>query len=325
MESPAAGYAPETIGSIMSVRVPTCHPTESFHDIVSTLSQSNWDDIDHVYVVDAKRTLLGHIDIASLMQSKSSVQARSLQQPIGVSLRPEADQETAVALSLEHDVDAIAVTDAHGIFVGAVTAKAIIDVMHEEHLEDVLISAGLHGRRAHIVKLATARLGSVLKSRAPWLLMGVVVGLGLGVISSWFEGALKSSIALAYFIPVVTYIADSVGTQSEAITIRALAVIKVRTSVYIIRELAIGILLGLALGVIGGVGAVIISGSVKIGWVVGLSLLSASAVACLIASCIPLYFRRIGKDPALGSGPLATAIQDIVSVVIYFGFALLII
>jgi magnesium transporter len=162
----------------------------------------------------------------------------------------------------------------------------------------------------------------VVQSRAPWLIVGLFVGLGLGLISSWFEESLQKTVALAYFIPVVAYIADSVGTQSEAIAVRALATVKLDYKGYLFKELLVGVTLGVLMGLIGGLGATLIGKSLQIGLVVGLSLFVASAVASVVASLLPILFKISGKDPALGSGPLATALQDVISVIIYFAFAI---
>lgn len=194
--------------------------------------------------------------------------------------------------------------------------------MHEEHLEDALLASGIRGSGSHILRLATSRYREVLKARAPWLVFGAAVGLGLGLIASMFEATLKESVAVAFFIPVVAYIADSVGTQAEAITVRALATLKIKSGTYMLRELIIGMLLGIMLGAIGLGGAWLISGSLRIGIVVGLSLFAASTIASVLASLIPIALQAMKIDPALGSGPIATALQDVISVLIYFLFAL---
>jgi magnesium transporter len=253
-------------------------------------------------------------------KEEKTVHVRDLMTMPVATVRPQADQEKAVLLAIQHDITDVPVVD-KGRFYGAIVAGQIIDVMHDEHLEDALLSSGVRARGSNIMKLATARYETIIRSRAPWLLFGAVVGIGLGLISSFFQDTLSRNVAVAYFVPVVAYIADSVGTQSEAITVRALATLKINRARYLMRELVIGIILGFILGGIGGLGALLISGSTHIALVVGLSLSVASTLATILASLIPITFTALGKDPALGSGPLATAIQDVISVLIYFIFA----
>ena len=311
-------YEPESIGSIMTTKVPICNPKDNFDKVFHLLSTQSWDSIRNVYVVDEDKRLLGFIDVAAVMQSAHASTVQPLMQPAKIFLRPDDDQEKAVFIAVKDDLVGIPVVDENGKFLGAITAHTIIDVMHQEHIEDALLTAGIRGESSNIVKLASERTSLVVKSRAPWLIIGLLVGLGLGLISSWFEESLQKTVAIAYFIPVVAYIADSVGTQSEAIAVRALATLKLNYRKYLFKELLVGLTLGLLMGVMGGLGAVLISKSIEIGLVVGLALFVASTIASVLASLLPIVFKLTGKDPALGSGPVATALQDVISVVIYF-------
>lgn len=313
-------YGPQTIGSIMSTRVPTCASRDTLHHILKQIAASSWDSVRNVYVVDSRHKLLGFIDMAALIQSNHDAKANELmQEPIDL-LHPNEDQEKALFLSVRDNDVTMPVVDDHGVFLGAITARNIIDIMHEEHIEDALLASGVR-KGASIARLVTERTSLTVHSRAPWLIVGLVAGLGLGLISSFFEATLQQSIALAYFVPVVAYIADSVGTQSGTIAVRALALMKINYWQYLLKELATGLALGLVMGVLGGVGAALIGHSIKVGVVVGLALFVASTVAAVLATAVSIFFKAMGKDPALGSGPLATALQDVISVIIYFVFA----
>lgn len=317
----AKRYGAETVNGIMSKNVPTCRFDDTQGILMSIISSRRWASVHNVYVLDELGKLLGIVHVDKLLRSPRSATVESIMIKPKVVLHPGEDQEKAVFEAIKNDVIAIAVTDDEDHFMGAVTAYSIIDVMHDEHVEDTLVSAGFHGKASNIVKLATERTVLIFGSRAPWLIFGLAVGLGLGLISSFFEDQLMANVAIAYFIPVVAYIADSVGTQSEAIAVRALATLKINPALYLVKELMVGLMLGSLMGVLGGIGASLIAGSVRIGFAVGLSLLVASFLAAALASAIPMIFKALGKDPALGSGPLATAIQDVISIVIYFGFA----
>lgn len=316
-------YPAESIGSIMTRNVPTCQKTDTLKHVLEILASKKWDSIRNVYILDGQEKVIGLIDMAVIIQSDHSKTAGELMLPLTIFLHPHEDQEKAVFLAVKHDIVGIPVVDKHGYLLGAITAHKIIDIMHDEHIEDALLTAGIHGKGSHIARLATERTALVVRSRAPWLMFGLAIGLGLGIISSLFEKSLQESIALAYFIPVVAYIADSVGTQTEAIAVRALATLKINYAAYMFKELFVGIILGALLGALGGLGAFLIAQSLEIGLVVALSLFVASTVAAVLAALIPILFKLRGKDPALGSGPISTALQDTVSVVIYFAFAML--
>lgn len=311
-------YPPQTVGSRMSTRLPLCGPDDTYQQIVESLDDDDYQSVRNVYVLDGQHKLLGYIDTGVLMLHKSHKKASEIMQSADVVLHPHADQEKAVFLAVKNDVVTVPVVERDGRFLGTITAHTIIDIMHEEHIEDAMLTAGVRGKGSDIVKLASERAGLVFRVRAPWLLLGLVIGLSLGFIASFFEETLSESIALAFFIPVVAYIADSVGTQSGAITVRSLAVLKLNYWRYAAKELVVGFLLGIFLGIAGGLGALLISGSGPVALAVGLSLFAASTLAATLASLIPFIFKKLGKDPALGSGPLATALQDVLSIVIYF-------
>ncbi|WP_410767001.1 magnesium transporter [Haloferax sp. DFSO60] len=312
--------ADNTIDGITTTAIPTCHPNDTVRVVLDRLVGETWESAETVYVLDDGR-LVGRIDIADIFGAANEVTARDVMERAKARLHPASDRERAVYLAIKADRDEIPVVEDDGAFVGAVTSQTIIDTMHREHLEDVLVGAGVQHTGLRIADLASARVLVAVRSRAPWLLFGVVVGLILSIISSQFEATLRETVALAYFLPVVAYIADSAGTQSEAIAVRAFAVTDVNYGSYLQREFLVGLVVGSMVGILGGIGATFIANSSEVGLVVALSLFVSSTVATTLASLIPIGFITLDVDPALGSGPLATALQDVISVVIYFLFA----
>jgi magnesium transporter len=312
-------YPAESVGSVMTSAVPTCKPSDTRQEVIGYIVGNLWEDVHYIYVIDDDRKLLGWVRISELVQKPAATRMESIVRRATAKLSPTDDQEMAVFLAVKNDLDAVPVVDQTNKLLGAVVSRSIIDIMHDEHVEDALLSVGIRrGKGMNILRLAQSRILPVILTRAPWLIAGAVFGIGLGYVSSRFETALQETIALAYFVPVVAFIADSVGAQSEAITVRALATLKLTSGIYILREIAIGAVLGVMLGVIGGLGALIISQSAGVAMVVGISLAAATTVASALAAAVPIFFKKIGKDPALAAGPLATAIQDVVSIIIYF-------
>ena len=317
----ASGAVNETVEGILSTQIPTCQLTDTTTTVLEQLAGRAWESANTVYVLDGE-TLVGRLGVTTLLRSTDSVPVSRLMEPASVRLHPHSDRGRAVYFAIRRDRDEIPVVDEDGHLVGVVTSQAIIDTMHREHLEDALLNAGIQRTGHRIVDLASARVGIAVRSRAPWLLFGLAAGLLLSVILRQFETTMQETIALAFFPPVIAYVADSVGTQSETIAVRAFAVMDVDFGVYLQRELLIGIAIGTILGVLGGIGATVIADSVQLGLTVGLALFVSSALATVLASLIPIGFILLDVDPALGSGPLATALQDIISIAIYFLIAL---
>lgn len=152
--------------------------------------------------------------------------------------------------------------------------------------------------------------------RVPWLLVGLLGAVLTADIVAAFEQQLQANVMLAFFIPGIVYLADAVGTQTEALVIRGLSV-GVPIGRVVRSEILTGLLVGLALALV----------FFPLGWwrwsdpnmvvAVALAILAACATASAVALTLPWFLSRVGIDPAFGSGPLATVIQDLLSVIIY--------
>lgn len=167
-------------------------------------------------------------------------------------------------------------------------------------------------------ELVTVRLSELIKIRFPWLVVGLLGAFFASIIVSRFEMSLKEHIALAFFMPIIAYMSDAVGTQTETILVRALTNLQFNITKYVIREFFVGAMVGSFLGFITGLFAFVISGSFNIAIVVGVSLWISMTFATVLACVAPLVLKAFHKDPAVGSGPFTTAIQDAVSLAIYF-------
>jgi magnesium transporter len=156
--------------------------------------------------------------------------------------------------------------------------------------------------------------------RLPWLGVGLIGALlAAGVVGN-FEADLVEHVLIAFFVPGVVYLADAIGTQTEALVIRGLS-LGVGVQRIIGREIATGVILGVLLGGV----SLLIVGSIWQDWAVALavalSLLAAASIATVIALVLPWAISKLGQDPAFGSGPLATVVQDILTVTIYLTVA----
>lgn len=307
----------KSAGRRMSTRIPTAHPGESVGEVLQKLAGMEWDDIHMVYVLSAGSRLVGDIPVASLLSAKKTDSIGVLMQKPKTTVHPFTPQEKMVIDAVTHDLKSIPVVSSDGRFLGAIEAESIIDVLHEEHLEDFLRSSGILGSGSQILNLAQEKILAITRYRLPWLAVGLGIGFILSITTSRFETAFRENIALVFFIPIITYISDAVGTQSETIFIRAITLMKIQYPRYILKEGIIGLLMGIILGSVAGIFASILSGSAQIGLVVGLSLLISMTLASVLACIIPLILKTFSKDPAIGSGPFTTAIQDFTSIAIY--------
>lgn len=317
-------FLPDTAEEVMARKVPTGRKSDTVGHVLNLLAKDSWDDIETVYITSEDEGLLGMIPIHKLLISERSEQLGKIMQHVRYKVGPHTDQEKLVIEAIHRDVPAVPVVDHENQLIGAVTSDKMIDILHDEHLEDLLHTTGIHGKISHMSDLVTSRLQHAVFARLPWLIVGLGVGFAASFVISQFETFLNQNVTLAFFISLVAYMSGAMNTQSEIIFIRALTVSKIKTVSYFVREFSIGVIIGSIIGVIGGIGAYMLSSSYEIAFTVGLALLISMSLATLVACVVPLLLRAWGKDPAIGSGPFATAIQDLISITIYFSVSLLI-
>lgn len=169
------------------------------------------------------------------------------------------------------------------------------------------------------------RISLLIEHRLPWLLLGLIGGIVATIFSSQFEMLLSENIQLAFFIPVIVYMADAVGTQTETVFVRNLAREKVQFHIYLFKELLLGIVLGGFFGFIAGLFSYFWFHQFQQSFVIGLSMFLTMATAPAVALVVPSIIQKEHKDPAVGAGPFTTVIQDLLSLIIYFTIATLII
>lgn len=175
-----------------------------------------------------------------------------------------------------------------------------------------------HPPREILADDATEGVSLLLRLRLPWLLVGLVAGGFATVLVSRFEVLLEQHVSLAFFMPIIVYMGGAVGTQTETIFVRNMARGRISLHTYLLKEIALGILIGLVSGVLFGGFAFAWIRDFELAVTVGLAMAGTAAVAPVTALIVPALIRREHKDPALGAGPFVTIIQDILSIVIYF-------
>lgn len=311
----------ESVGNLITKNVPTVTSSQTAKEILSKLSRHEWDSIAMTYVLSESDELVGEIPIKKLVSASDSTRASELMISPKVVIHEHEDQERIAIEAIAYDLKSMPVRDKEGKFLGAVTGEKIIDVLHEEHLEDFLRSSGISGKGARILDLMTASFWSLIQSRLPWLVVGLAIGLTASVVVSSFEEHISRNIALVFFMPIVAFMSGAIGTQTETVLVRSLTYLKVSIWKYLIKELSLGMMIGAIIGFITGVFAYLISGSVEISSVIVLSLFASMSVATMLGVLVPLMLRALKKDPAVGSGPFITSLQDLISLSIYFTIA----
>jgi magnesium transporter len=264
--------------------------------------------------------LLGLIPLETVLAADPDRPARDLMDPDPPVVAPGLDQEEAAWKAATHGESSLAVVDADGTFRGLVPPERLLAVLLQEHDEDLARIGGFLSSSASARHAMDEPIGARLWHRLPWLLLGLLGAAGAAVLVRGFEGDLTSDVRLAFFIPGIVYMADAVGTQTEALVIRGLSVGVPIRRVFRLESIT-GLLVGLALAALTVPAVWVILGSGRLALTLSLSLVAASGVATVVAMSLPWLMSRLGRDPAFGSGPLSTVVQDLLSLVIYFAIA----
>lgn len=312
------GQRPETAGALAASDVPLAPPSARAEDVVASLRRGSFSAVDQVVVIDAG-AFVGCVPIERLL-------AASPEQPLGELLEPtpavtpDSDLEIAARQSALNGGRGVAVVGERGDFVGLVPPARLLQLLEREHEEDLARLGGFLSRAAVARTAADEPLGRRLWHRLPWLAIGLLGAMGSAVIVGRFEDELRKEVLLALFIPAVVYMADAVGTQTETLVIRGLSAgISIRE--VFVRELTTGVITGILVGVAFFPFAVAVWGDASVAASVAVALGLSCSIATVVAMALPYALSRLGRDPAYGSGPLATVIQDLLSVIVYFTVA----
>lgn len=177
----------------------------------------------------------------------------------------------------------------------------------------------------HVVDDAKEKITSLILERLPWLVLGLIGGIVVTIIVSKFEEIISKNIALAFFLPVIVYMSDAIGTQTETIYVRKLAKFRDNFFQYFVKELLLGLTFGLIFGLLLAIFAKLWLNLDQVALSVGLAMFINGAIAPIVALAVPeLIFKR-HEDPALGAGPFTTLVQDLISLLVYLSVATLII
>jgi magnesium transporter len=303
--------------------VPTCTPADAAADVRRRLTGRRFESVHEIAVL-RDGALVGLVRIEDVLAADGEVPASKLMDPDPPRIAPGVDQEVAAWQAVQHREGSLAVVDAGGRFLGLIPPHRMLEVLLREHDEDLARLGGFL-RGSETARTATEEpVRRRLWHRLPWLLVGLAGAIVAAAIVGGFEDQLSRNVLLAFFIPGIVYMADAVGTQTETLVIRGLSVgVSIRR--VLVRELLTGVLVGLILAAVFLPIGLLAWGDADVAVSVALALLAACSVATLVAMSLPTLLHHLKLDPAFGSGPLATVIQDLLSILIYFAIALVIV
>lgn len=314
-------YPPETAGRMMTDRYVWLPRHYTVSDVMAKLREfaAIAETISYLYVIDDKRKLIGVLSYRDLLLAEPDEAIENIMHERVIYIYADADQEEAARMIERYNFLALPVVDHDHRLVGIITVDDIIDVVIKEATEDIeRLSAS--GKAIDF----DTRAPVAAMRRLPWLVLLLLIGIVSGSIISQFEETLASVVALAFFMPMIAGMTGNTGTQSLAVVVRGLTMRDIDAGTVqrlVIRELIVGLLLGLVCGILISIIAYVWQGNMMLGLVVGSSLTITLIFGTLTGTIVPIVLYKLKVDPAIASGPLITTLNDILSLLIYFGIA----
>jgi magnesium transporter len=311
----------ETAAQHLVRTIPLARPEESVGEARSRLSGQAFEAVEIVCVTDAVGRLCGLVRLTDLLAAPGDRLIEAVMEREPPTVRIEDDQEHVAGVAVRHGLPAVPVVDANQRLEGVVPAQALLEILRREHIEDLHRLAGIRREDSRARRAMEAPPTRRVHDRLPWLVAGLAGSVIATSVMSGFEHVLERRLAIAFFVPGIVYLADAIGTQTEAIAVRGISLSHVPFRRLLAGELWTGALIGLCLGILAFPLVVLAFHDVRLAGAVSAAITFAGAVSTSVGLLFPWILSRRGADPALGSGPVATILQDVLSILIYFTIA----
>jgi len=277
------------------------------------------DQFYHVILVDPRFHPVGHVTLGRLLASRRDVALRDITEDSFRIIRA-ADEEADVAFQFNrYHLISAPVANADGRLVGVITIDDAMNVLDEEHEEDILRLAGVDAEAS-----LSDRIIDTARGRFVWLFVNLLTAIVASLVISAFSEAIDTLVALAVLMPIVASMGGNAGTQSMTVAVRAIATRELtgqNARRVVMRELVVGFLNGSAFGLLmAGVDAVWF-GVPMLALVIALAMVVTLIAAAVGGIVIPLALDRWKIDPALASGPFVTTVTDVVGFFAFLGLA----
>jgi magnesium transporter len=314
-------YDEHTAGGLMAKEMAVANRKDTVKAAIRTVRRLAKEGLHiyNVYVVDDNGIFLGAVNLTDLLLYTPNKRVYKIMNADYKSVTPDVDQEEVARIFSKYDIVSLPVTDTAGKLLGRITIDDVVDVLKEEHDEDVARMAGTDsvsvGQRSP-VRMAFMRL--------PWVMITLLLQLIAGVVVNVFDKTLSQIILLASFMPIISAISGNTGLQSAAMIVRGIATGQVDTKrwwIPIRRQFVVTLIIGSACGLVLGTIAAFWHGTFLFGAVVGTSMFISINFSGLVGTATPMISSSLGFDPAITAGPFETAFQDIIGITVFLSLA----
>lgn len=326
-----ASFDEDEIGSRMTTNYIVIKENLTVKEAMSELIRqaADNDNISTIFVVDDSGIFYGAIDLKELIIARQNTNLEDLIMTSFPYVYGHETIDECIEKLKDYSEDSIPVLDNQNVLLGVITSADVIEVVDEEMGEDYVRLAGLTAEEDIQEPLAQS-----IKKRMPWLVILLFLGIGVSMVVGVFESVVEKLTILMTFQSMILDMSGNVGTQSLGVTIRVLVddTLTGKQKLKLVgKETRVGLFNGLILGLCAFVVVGIYVWAVKKSLVMGFLISGCLAIAMLISmtlssftgTVIPMFFKKIGVDPAVASGPLITTVNDLIAVISYYSLSYL--
>jgi magnesium transporter len=285
-----------------------------------------------VFIIGEQNELLGYIPSRNLIVNPIDTPLKSVIVPVVHKVTANTSREEVIEIVEKYKVSSLPVVDEKNTLLGVITHEDVLDAVEDSQDEIFSHIAGVNENINHHWPL-----WKLFFARSPWLVVTLFAGLINVFIMSFFQkydGGILTFVL--FFVPLITGMSGNIGIQSSTILVRNLALGSFSSSTkkeMISKELMTGTFTGLVFGVSCGIITYLLniyvldginSNPIEVAMIVSVGLIGACFTGSFLGVLSPLFFSKVGIDPAVASGPIVTAFNDCLSMVIYFLIAFLI-
>jgi magnesium transporter len=317
----ALSYPEGAAGRLMQREVVVAPEHWTVGDAIDYLraAESLPDQFYHVILIDPRMMPVGYVTLGRVLSARRDVALRAIAEDSFRTVSATDPEGDVAYMFNQYHLISCPVVDAGGRLVGVITIDDAMNVLDEEHEEDMLLLAGV-GEESSIAD----GVWDTVKARLPWLAINLVTASLSAVVITQFQDTIAALVALAALMPIVASTGGIAGTQSLAVAVRGLAtrdLTQANAARVVRREVLSGLMNGLALAVLLGTVGSLIFGDWHLGLVLGLAMIVNQVVASLGGVLVPLGLSKVGLDPALASGTFVTTLTDVMGFFAFLGLA----
>jgi len=303
----------DTAGGLMQTEYVAIREDMTASEVVELLRSRRSEYADfpaaYLYVVDADGILDGVLSMRALVLCGADDRVADIKSPKFVAVTASTEAEDLARTFRQTHYLVIPVVDDAGKLLGVVTQESAMRYVQEEAEEELLRMTGIvGGEEFRDMALTTRSWG-----RLSWLSVNVLLNVVAASVIALYQDTLRSVIALAVFLPIISDMSGCSGNQAVAVSIRELSLGRVQPSriLWVVgKELSVGFINGFSLGAILAAVAWFWKGSIPLGLIVGAALWVNTLVAVVVGGSVPLILKRFDRDPAIASGPILTTLTD---------------